>query len=205
MWKGRKWKNRSRRLRRTDMQETPPRLAKNIVRFFVRMYGISPGLYLDPCKGRHAAFYRYLPTSPESPKRACEITSQQDFFEFHEHVAWIITNPIWGVGFPAFLIHAMEVADNVVFLLPVYTALGQTYRYRITRQMGFGVRTVVYYSAPRSFTMGGFALCAVHWQRGYTGPVSFHDRTGHPFRKKASGAQETFQAAPVGAGPSRAV
>jgi hypothetical protein len=70
------------------------------------------GTILEPCSGR-GAFVRALRSYGQV--HSCEIDRGSDFFQWTEHVDWIVTNPPWSQYRP-FLDHALRVADRVAFV-----------------------------------------------------------------------------------------
>lgn len=142
-----------------DVVMTPDALAKALVDHFR-----PSGRILEPCKGT-GAFLRYLP--PET--LWTEISEGRDFFDFSEHVDWIVTNPPWS-QIRAFLRHSYEVADNIVMLFTV-NHLWLKARLRDMREAGFGLREIVLMDTPKEFPQSGFQLGAVYIQRGYSGSV----------------------------------
>ena len=91
------------------------------------------GTVLDPSKGS-GEYYENLPDTCD--KKSC---NEDEFFDYNEKVDWIIT------GFTAdsskFLSHAMEIADNIVYM----NVIGRIYPY-INREVwdqissaGFGI------------------------------------------------------------------
>jgi hypothetical protein len=145
---------------------TPDWCADDMVRHF------NPtGRILEPCKG-NGVFLKYLPKNT----RWCEIDEGIDFFDWHEPVDWIITNPPFSLV-RKFRAHAQEVSRNVVFLLPAwkaFTAYGsassaaKSARMCEIRWYGTGSKL--------GFPMGN-GIAAIHWSRGYSGPIAetFYD------------------------------
>jgi hypothetical protein len=121
------------------------------------------GRVLEPCKGAGAIF-RYLP----SGSAWCEIAEGRDFFAWHDHVDWIISNPPYSKLRP-FLRHAFKVADNVAFLVParnVFSGYGT-----VREAAGFGrMKNLRWYGTGSrlGFPMGN-AIATIHWQRGHSG------------------------------------
>lgn len=71
----------------------------------------------------------------------------------------------------AFLRHGMDKAENVVFLCLV-NAFFMKARMRDMEEAGFGMKEILFVpTPPKPWPQTGFALGAVHIQRGYTGPV----------------------------------
>ena len=171
----------------TDKVYTPTNIAKLIIDKF----SLS-GKVLDAFKGK-GSFYNNYPDTVE--KDWCEIDEGRDFFEYNEHVDWIITNPPYSI-YDEVMTHSMEIADNIVYLVPlskVVSSLG-----RIKKIFDFGgvdddkkdkkynwgynpeqffVPCGWYYiyiiGASRCGFPFGFPACAIHIQRGYAGPTTF--------------------------------
>ena len=95
-------------LNQNDVVFTPDALAEKIC----SMFSIK-GKVLEPCKGE-GAFMKYLPKDTEW----CEITEGRNFFDYNKKVDWIVTNPPYS-DFNRFLAHMLELADNIVLLLPL--------------------------------------------------------------------------------------
>ena len=93
-----------------DKIYTPVETAKDIISKF-DLYG----KVLDPFKGS-GAFYDNLPENVE--KDWCEIDLGRDFFNYNEKVDWIISNPPYSIFGPV-IEHSMEIADNIVYLIPL--------------------------------------------------------------------------------------
>ena len=124
------------------------------------------GRILEPAAGE-GAFLSALPGA-----LWCEVDHGRDFFLWQEPVDWIISNPPYSKT-RRFFQHAMTLAPNVVFLVPLrnifsgYGFVADLYRtggLRALRVYGTGGRL--------GFPMGN-AIGAVYWQRGYTGFAEF--------------------------------
>jgi hypothetical protein len=144
-----------------DVVYTPSNLAKVVVRHF------NPApVVLEPCRGS-GSFYRFFPKG--SPWT--EIAEGRDFFGFTEKVNWIITNPPWSM-IRAFLVHSMEVADNIVFLMTV-NHIGTQSRIEAVRDHHFGIKEICCVDHPNKFyhrwPRTGFQLAAIHFQRHWRG------------------------------------
>ena len=95
-------------LNKNDIVFTPDEIAEKLVKMFK-----PTGKILEPCKGE-GAFMKFLPKNTDW----CEIADGRDFFDYTKKVDWIITNPPYS-NFDDFLKHSMEVANNIVFLVPI--------------------------------------------------------------------------------------
>lgn len=149
-----------------DAVWTPDWVAADMVGYFK-----PRGVILEPCRGG-GAFMRSLP----SDALWCEITEGHDFFAFSRPVDWIITNPPFSI-MPAFLLHAMELAGDVCFLLPAHSYFRA---YGLVRKCAVwgGIFALRWYGggARLGFPMGN-AIAAIHWRKGHGGSIveSFFD------------------------------
>ena len=153
----------------TDMVDTPPELARAIVREFV-----SGGRTrcLDPARGK-GAFYNAM-QAEGCQVDWCEINEGRDFLSYETKVSWIITNPPWS-KFRAFLIHAMQVADHVVFLAPLPHFLTRArIRDMATAKFGFECAVLVP-QPPAPWPSSGFQLAAVCLSRRMDGRLGHID------------------------------
>lgn len=143
-----------------DVVFTPIEWARDIVGFFR-----PSGMCLDPCRGE-SAFFDELP----EPKLWCEISEGVDFFEFHEKVDWIISNPPYSL-FSRWLDHSLKVADHIVYLIPVNKLLSSLQKLHKVYQFG-GIAHIRYYGTGRDAGFPfGFPVGAVYLKRGYDGPM----------------------------------
>ena len=103
-------------VKQSDICYTPRSLAKQIIDHFQ-----PTGLVLDPARG-DGSFFDQFPKDCESVW--CEILEVhgregRDFLGWTVSVDWIVTNGPWsGQAAGPFQKHCLEVADNVVLLLP---------------------------------------------------------------------------------------
>ncbi len=138
---------------------TPLPVAKQIIDLFP-----IEGKVLDGFKGK-GAFYNQLPETVE--KDWCEIDEGRDFFEYHEKVDWIISNPPYSILDEVFE-HSFEIADNAVYLLPlskIFSSMG-----RIRTILNYGnIKEIHILSASKCGFPFGFPACAVWLKRGYRG------------------------------------
>lgn len=146
-------------VRGDDIIITPTDIASDVVRHFT-----LSGKILDPCRG-NGAFSDLIPYC-----QWCEIRDGKDFFQWTEHVDWIISNPPYSI-FAEFLRHSMCVADNIVFLIPVNKVFNSD---RIMREIwGWGGVQEIYVIGGGSL-LGfpiGFCIGAVHFKRHYRGDI----------------------------------
>ncbi len=142
-----------------DEIQTPRELARQLIAHFTPV-----GRVLEPCAGDNHLF-DCLPAGTDW----CEIKRGRDFLDHSGHYDWIITNPPWR-QIRTFLHHSFALADNVVFLMTVNHVWTKA-RLREMQHSGFGLREIWLLATPVSFPPTGFQLGAVHWQRGYAGPV----------------------------------
>lgn len=141
-----------------DVVYTPDDVARDVVEFFK-----PTGRILEPSKG-DGAFMKYLPTADW-----CEITEGRDFFACHEHYDWIVGNPPYSI-FSDFMRHGFDTADNIVFVIPINKAFNSDRMMREISDYG-GIRMIYVIGAggQLGFVDVGFAIGAVHFQRGYKG------------------------------------
>lgn len=140
-----------------DIIMTPLPIAKQIIDAFD-----IQGKVLDPFKGE-GAFYNQL----SGDKEWCEITEGRDFFDYSDHVDWIISNPPYSI-FDEVLTHSFEIADNIVYLVPLSKVVSSFKRVRAIEDYG-GVPYIYIISASKCGFPFGFPACAIHIKRGYTG------------------------------------
>jgi len=146
-----------------DIVYTPEDLAIDIIQHYQ-----PHGLILDPCMG-DGAFFNNYPSDCQTDW--CEISRGRDFFNHSDKCDWIITNPPWSM-MRKFLIHAMTISDNIVYLTSInhYTTKA---RLRDMRQANFGIREIYCIDTPKEFPQSGFQLAAVHTQYEWNGPTQF--------------------------------
>jgi len=157
-----------------DDIQTPLALARRLVAHFE-----PQGKILEPCRG-HGNFlkalreHQRLSAKISGLKKSeiswCEVKLARDFFDWDQPVDWIITNPPWS-QIRDFLCHAMEMADNVVFLFTI-NHLWTKARLRDIRNADHGIREIVLVDMPKTFPQSGFQLGAVHLQYGWKGKIT---------------------------------
>jgi len=147
-------------LDQSDVVYTPDWVAKDMVDFFK-----PSGRILEPCKG-DGVFLRYLPENTEW----CEIQDGRDFFAWTEQVDWIIGNPPYK-QFNKFFYHSQDAAANIVYLIPCNKAFNDFGFIRNVFDWGGIVHMRIYGRGEKAYFPMGYAIGAVHFQRGYTGPM----------------------------------
>lgn len=145
---------------RKDVVFTPDRFAADIVDYFK-----PSGRVLEPCKG-DGAFLRYMPGA-----EWCEVREGRDFFAWTDRVDWIVTNPPYST-FRDFFRHAINVADNIVVLIPVAKHFTSWPIILMAKEHG-GLRHLRYMGAGQDMGFPfGFPVAA-HWYcRGWGGDIS---------------------------------
>lgn len=127
------------------------------------------GSVLEPCCGGGSFVFALATTTYDIQIQTCEITEGRDFFDWTGHVDWIVTNPPWS-QFRPFLKHALEVADNVAFLVTVNHWWTKA-RVKLVRDAGFGYKRLILVDTPPEFPATGFQLGMMHVQKGWNGPL----------------------------------
>ena len=145
----------------SDVHFTKPDIAQKIVEHFNPV-----GRCLEPFKGG-GAFYQHLPIN----SRWCEISEGMDFFEFKEEVDWIVTNPPFS-NLTQVYEHAFKLSHHCVFLIPISKHFSSAPRLAAVKRYG-GLRELCHVGTGRQIGFDiGFPFAAMHFERGYTGPIS---------------------------------
>ena len=140
---------------------TPPHIARLIVDEFR-----PEGLCLEPCRGT-GTIYNCLP----EPREWCEVDEGRDFFDYHEKVDWIITNPPYSI-YDNFLEHCFDVADNVVLLVPIAKAFKSMRIEKLVDNYG-GLKAIwLMGSGGKCGFAFGFPTGCLHYRRDYDGPIT---------------------------------
>ena len=142
-----------------DKVRTPLHIAKAIIEQFE-----IKGKILDPFKG-DGAFYDQYPSNLD--KYWCEIDEDKDFFDFNEKVDWIVSNPPYSI-FDEVMTHSFEIADNIVYLVPLSKVVSSMGRIRKISSYG-GVPYIWIVGASKCGFSFGFPACAIYFKRGYKG------------------------------------
>jgi hypothetical protein len=153
-----------------DRVYTPKYLVDQIVTHF----GPS-GTALDPCSG-HGVFVDSL-ANIGCEVDWCELDLGRDFFTYDfkgKKFDYVVTNPPWSLIRP-FMQRSMDLSDNVIFLCLV-NAFFMKARMRDIKAEGFGFKEILFLDTPPKNTgwpQTGFALGAVHIQKGWDQPTKF--------------------------------
>lgn len=147
----------------SDYVLTPEWCAKDIIEHF------NPqGKLLDPCRGLNKVFHNLMPENSEY----CEIQEGINFFEYKQKVDWIIGNPPYSI-FKDWMIHSYEVADNIVYLLPMFKVFNALGLCRIYKQNG-QIKHVRIYDTGRDIDWArSRPIAAVYFQKNYKGDTSW--------------------------------
>ena len=159
-----------------DIQYTPDSVAEYVVNYFR-----PSGHILDPCKG-DGAFLKYLPGADW-----CELREGRDFFEYTNHVDWIISNPPYSI-FSEWLDHSFEIADNIVYLIPVNKPFNSYAIMRRIQEYG-GIKHVLVVAPGSKLNFSiGFASGAVYFRRNYAGDIGLSFMPNYAFAGDFDGA-----------------
>ena len=147
-------------LDKKDVVYTPDWVARDMVEFFK-----PSGRILEPCAG-DGVFLKYLPENTEW----CEIQEGRDFFAWDEQVDWVFGNPPYA-DYSNFFNHTMDITKNICYLIPANKPFNSGAMLKRQSAWG-GIVHLRYYGtgAELNFPIG-FAIAAVHFQKGYTGPM----------------------------------
>lgn len=116
--------------------------------------------------GEKGAFYQHLPPGAVW----CEISRGRDFFERQAPASWIVTNPPFSCLTRVFE-HAFALADNCVFVIPISKYWSSAPRIALAEAYG-GLVEILHLGVGRRIGFDiGFPFGALHFQRGYAGPV----------------------------------
>lgn len=145
----------------TDVVLTPDVIAHDIVQHFR-----PSGRILDPCRG-NGAFWQYMPGADW-----CECRQGRDFFAWTEKVDWIVSNPPYSI-FAEWLVHSLEIATDIVYLIPLAKVFSAEKRIRDIYRVGGIVETRLYGTGTAMGFPFGWPCGAVHIRVGYKGPMEW--------------------------------
>ena len=149
----------SQAVRERDVVYTPDPVARAIVERYR-----PQGRVLDPCRG-DGAFHRHMPGADY-----CEIAEGRDFFSWSTPVDWIMGNPPYSI-INRWLAHSFQVAEHVVYLLPVAKVFGSRARLQQIKAYGGIVEVWAPWTGRAIGFEFGWAVGAVYFRRGHTGPT----------------------------------
>lgn len=151
--------------RDSDVVYTPADVAADVVSHFE-----PSGRLLDPCRGG-GVFSDLMPGADW-----CEIREGRDFFEWDREVDWIVSNPPYSI-FSKFLRHSMNVAINIVYVVPINKVYNSDRMMREVWSWG-GVPEIFVIGPGASLNFPiGFCIGAVHFKRGFRGATQVTFRT----------------------------
>ena len=145
----------------SDIVFTPPHIADEIITRFR-----PQGKVLDPCRG-DGAFFSKIPGCEWA-----EIAEGRDFFQVHGKFDWVVGNPPYSI-LNKWLEHSFEIADHVLYLLPVAKVFGSQKRLNMIREYGGIVEVYAKWTGRQIGFPFGWACGAVHISRGYSGGTIF--------------------------------
>lgn len=123
-------------------------------------------VYKCPCKGE-GAILKYLPSA-----NWCEIQEGRDFFQWTQKADWIMTNPLYSLV-KEFLKHSFEIAENVVFLVPLHNFFRSDSFMKVCRDYGWIKHIRTYGNGGKlGFPMGN-PVGALYFVRSYVGDTSW--------------------------------
>ena len=125
------------------------------------------GKILEPCKGE-GVFLNCLPSGVDF----CEIQEGSDFYNYNTSVDWIISNPPYS-GFFKWLYHSLEIAQNIVYLLPANKPFISNRLVMLLKSWG-EIKHIRFYGVGTKIGFPfGFAIAAFHFQKGNKSGCSF--------------------------------
>jgi hypothetical protein len=143
-----------------DVVYTPDWVAADMVAYFK-----PSGRVLEPCAG-DGAFLKHLPGA-----EWCEIEKGRDFFAWNEPVDWCFGNPPYRMS-GKWIRHSMVIAKEFVYLLPCDKPFISFGMIRDVMAWGGLVEIRVYGTGSALGFPIGYAIGALHYRKGYTGPMS---------------------------------
>ena len=151
-----------------DVVYTPDWVAADMVSFFK-----PSGLILDPCKG-NGVFGKYLP-----PHEWCEITEGKDFYAWNLQVDWVFGNPPYKQMLK-WVRHSMEVSKNICYLIPLDKPFISMAFINMMESWGKIKHMRAYGTGTKLGFPIGFAVGALHFEKGYFGPMYSSVQEAHP-------------------------
>ena len=157
--------NKTKQATATDRAYTKEETAIWIINYFK-----PQGSVLDASAGKDVFYNNFA----NEQKYRCEIDDGLDFFDWDKKVDWIITNPPYSI-YDHFLGHSFEIADNVVFFVPIAKAFKSNKVQKMVNDYG-GLREVVYMGGGSGHGFKfGFPVGCLHYKRDYKGECKITD------------------------------
>lgn len=145
---------------KNDKCMTPVKIAKQLC-------DLLPVGASDNCLDGFAGQDAFYNSFSSTVKDWCEIDRGRDFFDYNKKVDWIISNPPYSI-LDAVLDHSFEIANNVVYLVPlskIFSSMG-----RIRKWQAYGnIKKIWMLSASRCGFPFGFPAAFVWWEKDYDG------------------------------------
>ena len=139
---------------------------ENVVKEIMKLYDLNNAKTIyDPFAGTNKVFFNNFPKHTKN--YWTEIDLGKDFFNFHEQVDWIITNPPYS-KYPEVMEHSFKIADNIVYVLPISKVVSSLGRLRDIEKYG-GIVSIHYFSASKAGFPFGFPCAAIYFKKGYKG------------------------------------
>ena len=152
----------------SNVHFTDRKVASDIIRFYD-----PQGRVLEPFRGDGAFFdplQEHLNLKQGSVLDWCEIEQGRDFLAYPDRVDWIITNPPFST-LTEMMAKSFETAKNTVFLIPISKYFSSAPRINLSKSMA-GLKHMLHVGTGRDIGFDiGFPFAAMHFQRGYTGPI----------------------------------
>ncbi len=151
----------------SDKVYTPSFIVDEVLDIFLPQVRCHETL-LEPFAGE-GAFFDCMPLGRTD---WCEIDKDKDFFSYDKKVDWIITNPPYSI-FKEILPKMLDIADNIVLVIPVNKLLSSMPRLMDIQRAGFGIAHIHYLGSGRQLKFPfGFPVGAVYLQKGGNGTTT---------------------------------
>ena len=144
-----------------DIVYTPKSTAIEIVNRYK-----PSGMVLDPCAG-DGVFRELIQNC-----LWCEIKDGRDFFDWNDHVDWIIGNPPYSI-FNQWLEHSFKISDNIVYLLPIAKVFGSRRRLQMISKYGGIVEIYAPWTGRNLGFPFGWVCGTVYFKRGHGTQINF--------------------------------
>lgn len=120
------------------------------------------GTILDPSAGTNVFYNKFK----NKKKYRCEISDGIDFFDWNKKVNWIITNPPYSI-YDLFLQKAFNIANNVVFFVPIAKAFKSNKVQNMVIKYG-GLREIIYMGGGNKHGFSfGFPVGCLYYQKDF--------------------------------------